>query len=104
MTNPFTNLLAKLKEEKQKNIERQINDSVYVSNDPNDPDNGIYVFCNGVPVSKVTNTKGVEGCYVSINDVGDMLKDIKKMYANYLNNNPINTKENGKENDSLQRL
>ena len=59
------------------------------SNDPNDPGNGIYIFCGGIPVLKVVNDPCVTNNEVGIDEVAEVLKNIKDMYRNSLNGKPI---------------
>lgn len=72
--------------------ERIVNRDVYVGNDPNDPNNGVYIFCGGIPVLRVVNDPCVTNNEVGIGDVAEVLKNIKDMYRNNLNNKPIRIK------------
>ena len=75
--------------------ERIVNRDVYVgndTNDPNDPENGIYIFCRGIPVLKVVNDPCVTNNEVGIDEVAEVVKNIKDMYRNSLNGKPIQNK------------
>ena len=72
--------------------ERIVNRDVYVGNDPNDPNNGVYIFCGGIPVLRVVNDPCVTNNEVGIGDVAEVLKNIKDMYRNSLNGKPIQNK------------
>ena len=69
--------------------ERIVNRDVYVGNDPNDPNNGVYIFCGGIPVLRVVNDPCVTNNEVGIGDVAEVLKNIKDMYRNSLNGKSI---------------
>ena len=93
MINPFTTIRKKITEERRKDAiretERMVNQNVYVGNDPKDPNNKIYIFCNGVPVMEVADDSVVTNSMVGISDVAEVLGNIKAMYRNYLNDKPI---------------
>lgn len=93
MINPFTAIRKKITDSKEKNemreTERMVNHDVYVGNDPNDPENGIYIFCGGIPVLRVVNDPCVTNNEVGIDEVAEVLTNIKAMYRNYLNDKPI---------------
>ena len=72
--------------------ERIVNRDVYVGNDPNDPNNGGYIFCGGIPVLRVVNDPCVTNNEVGIGDVAEVLKNIKDMYRNSLNGKSIKNK------------
>ena len=72
--------------------ERMVNRDVYVGNDPNDPNNGVYIFCGGIPVLRVVNDPCVTNNEVGIGDVAEVLKNIKDMYRNSLNGKSIKNK------------
>lgn len=72
--------------------ERIVNRDVYVGNDPNDPNNGVYIFCGGIPVLRVVNDPCVTNNEVGIGDVAEVLKNIKDMYRNSLNGKSIKNK------------
>ncbi|MGN0491846.1 MAG: hypothetical protein ACI4J7_09885 [Ruminiclostridium sp.] len=91
--NPFKYFREKIAEEKIKDAAREtaalVNKNVYVGNDPKDPNNKIYVFCNGVPVMEVADDSVVTDSTVNINEASEVLGNIKAMYRNYLNDKPI---------------
>ena len=91
--NPFKYFRNKITEERRKDAiretERMVNKNVYVGNDPKDPNNSIYIFCNGVPVMEVADDSVVTNGTVSISDVAEVLGNVKTMYRNYLNDKPI---------------
>lgn len=91
--NPFKAIRKKITEEKRQDAiretERMVNKNVYVGNDPKDPNNKIYIFCNGVPVMEVADDSVVTNSTVGISDVAEVLGNIKAMYRNYLNDKPI---------------
>ena len=94
--NPLTAIRKKITDSKEKNelreTERMVNHDVYVGNDPNGPNNKIYIFCNGVPVMEVADDSVVTNSTVGINEVAEVLKNIKDMYRNSLNGKPIQNK------------
>lgn len=91
--NPFTAIRKKITEERRKDAiretERMVNSKVYVGNDPKDANNRIYIFCNGVPVMEVADDSVVTNSTVGIDEVAEVLGNIKAMYRNYLNDKPI---------------
>ena len=93
ISNPFKFIRKKITEERRKDAiretERMVNSKVYVGNDPKDANNRIYIFCNGVPVMEVADDSVVTNSTVGINDVAEVLGNIKAMYRNYLNDKPI---------------
>ena len=97
INNPFKFIRKKITDSKEKNelreTERMVNHDVYVGNDPNDPNNKIYIFCNGVPVMEVADDSVVTNSTVGINEVAEVLKNIKDMYRNSLNGKPIQNKQ-----------
>ena len=94
--NPFKSIRKKITEEKRQDAiretERMVNKNVYVGNDPNDPENGIYIFCGGIPVLRVVNDPCVTNNEVGIDEVAEVLGNIKDMYRNSLNDKPIKNK------------
>ena len=72
--------------------ERIVNRDVYVGNDPNDPNNGVYIFCGGIPVLRVVNDPCVTNNEVGIGDVAEVLKNIMDMDRNSLNGKSIKNK------------
>lgn len=93
INNPFKSIRKKITDSREKNelreTERMVNQNVCVGNDPNDPENGIYIFCRGIPVLKVVNDPCVTNNEVGIDEVAEVLKNIKEMYRNSLSNKPI---------------
>lgn len=93
INNPFKSIRQKITDSREKNelreTERMVNHDVYVGNDPNDPNNKIYIFCNGVPVMEVADDSVVTNSTVGINEVAEVLGNIKDMYRNSLSNKPI---------------
>lgn len=91
--NPFKAIRKKITESRRIDViretERMVNKNVYVGNDPKDPNNKIYIFCNGVPVMEVADDSVVTNSTVGINDIAEVLGNIKAMYRNYLNDKPI---------------
>ena len=91
--NPFKAIRKKITEERRKDAiretERMVNSKAYVGNDPKDPNNRIYIFCNGVPVMEGEDDSVVTNSTVGISDVAEVLGNIKAMYRNYLNDKPI---------------
>ena len=94
--NPFKAIRKKITEEKRQDAiretERMVNKNVYVGNDPNDPENGIYIFCGGIPILRVVNDPCVTNNEVGIDEVAEVLGNIKDMYRNSLNDKPIKNK------------
>ena len=93
INNPFKFIRKKITDSREQSelreTERMVNHDVYVGNDPNDPNNKIYIFCNGVPVMEVADDSVVTNSTVGINEVAEVLKNIKDMYRNNLSNKPI---------------
>ena len=93
INNPFKSIRKKITDSKEQSelreTERMVNHDVYVGNDPKDANNKIYIFCNGVPVMEVADDSVVTNSMVGINDVAEVLGNIKAMYRNYLNDRPI---------------
>lgn len=91
--NPFTALRNFLTESRRKDAvretERIVNNKVIVGNDPKDPKNGIYIFCGGIPVLRVANDTCLSNNEVGINNVPEVVKNIKNMYRSYLNRESI---------------
>ena len=96
ITNPFKYFRNKITEERRQDAiretERIVNSKVIVGNDPRDSKNGIYVFCDGIPVLRVTDDACLTNNEVGINDVSEVVKNIKEMYRNSLNGKPIQNK------------
>lgn len=94
MKNPLTAILHKMRDSRKTSIEAENNDransDIYVANDVNDPENGIYVFVCGVPVAKVLGTlEDREVASVFIDNVGEYLATLKAMYRNSLEGEKI---------------
>ena len=93
ISNPFKAFLNKMREERNISIEldnkRMVNRDVVIANDPNDPENRIYVFVCGVPIAAVYDVQLFEKNTILIDQVGEYVANIKKMYLNSLNNKPI---------------
>ena len=68
--NPLKAIRKKITEEKRQDAiretERMVNKDVYVGNDPKDPNNKIFIFCNGVPVMEVADDSVVTNSTVGI--------------------------------------
>ena len=96
INNPFKSIRQKITDSKEKNelreTERMVNQNVCVGNDPNDPENGIYIFCRGIPVLRVVNDPCVTNNEVGIDEVAEVVKNMKDMYRNSLNGKPISIK------------
>ena len=96
INNPFKSIRKKITDSREQSelreTERMVNHDVYVGNDPNDPNNKIYIFCNGVPVMEVADDSVVTNSTVGISDVAEVLGNIKDMYRNSLNGKPIKNK------------
>ena len=93
INNPFRTFLRKMREEHNASIElnnkKTVNTDVTIANDPNDPENRIYVFVCGVPIAAVYDVQLFEKNTILIDQVGEYVANIKKMYLNSLNNKPI---------------
>ena len=96
INNPFMSIRKKITDSREQNelreTERLGNHNVYVGNDPNDPGNGIYIFCGSIPVLRVVNDPCVTNNEVGIDEVAEVVKNIKDMYRNSLNGKPIQNK------------
>ena len=92
----FRSIQRKINDSRRRNelreTERIVNRDVYVGNDPNDPNNGVYIFCGGIPILRVVNDPCVTNNEVGIGDVAEVLKNIKDMYRNSLNGKSIKNK------------
>ena len=95
--NPFKAIRKKITDSREQSelreTERLVNHNVYVGNDPNDPENGIYILCRGIPVLRVVNDPCVTNNEVGIDEVAEVVKNIKDMYRNSLNGKPIQNKQ-----------
>ena len=96
ISNPFKFIRKKITDSREQSelreTERLVNHNVCVGNDPNDQGNGIYIFCRGIPVLKVVNDPCVTNNEVGIDEVAEVVKNIKDMYRNSLNGKPIKNK------------
>ena len=93
ISNPFSAFLRKMREEReisvQSNNNKTVNTDVTIANDPNDPENRIYVFVGGIPIAEVSDVELDGENTILIDHVGGFVANIKKMYLNSLNNKPI---------------
>ena len=93
INNPLSALLRKMREEReisvQLNNKKTVNTGVTVANDPNDPENRIYVFVGGIPIAEVSDVELDKENTILIDHVSEFVANIKKMYLNSLNNKPI---------------
>ena len=71
---------------------KTVNTGVTVANDPNDPENRIYVFVGGIPVAEVRDVELDGENTILIDHVGEFVANVKKMYLNSLNGKPIKNK------------
>lgn len=93
ISNPFSAFLRKMREEReisvQLNNKRTVNADVTIANDPNDPENRIYVFVGGIPIAEVSDVELDGENTILIDQVGEFVANIKKMYLNSLSNKPV---------------
>ena len=93
ISNPFSAFLRKMREEReisvQSNNKKTVNTDVTIANDPNDPENRIYVFVGGIPIAEVRDIELDGENTILIDHVGEFVANIKKMYLNSLNGKPI---------------
>ena len=93
ISNPFKAFLNKMREEReisvQLNNKKTVNTGVTIANDPNDPENRIYVFVGGIPIAEVSDVELDGENTILIDHVGEFVANVKKMYLNSLNNKPI---------------
>ena len=96
ISNPFRAFLRKMREEHeisvQLNNKRMVNADVTIANDPNDPENRIYVFVGGIPIAEVSDVELDGENIILIDHVGEFVANVKKMYLNSLNGKPIKNK------------
>ena len=96
ISNPFSVFLRKMREEHNASIElnnkNTVNTDVTIANDPNDPENRIYVFVGGIPIAEVRDVELDGENTILIDHVGEFVANIKKMYLNSLNGKPIKNK------------
>lgn len=93
INNPFKAFLSKMREERIASVEaetsRIVNSEIVIANDKNDPENKIYVYVKGVPVALVCDVvQDGENC-VLIDQVGEYVSNVKKMYRNRLNGKEV---------------
>ena len=93
ISNPFSTFLRKMREEHNASIElnnkKTVNTDVTIANDPNDPENRIYVFVGGIPIAEVSDVELGGENTILIDQVGEFVANIKKMYLNSLSNKPV---------------
>lgn len=93
ISNPFSTFLRKMREEHNASIElnnkKTVNTDVTIANDPNDPENRIYVFVGGIPIVEVSDVETDGENTIRIDHVGEYVANIKKMYLNSLSNKPV---------------
>ena len=93
ISNPFSTFLRKMREEReisvQSNNKKTVNTDVTIANDPNDPENRIYVFVGGIPIAEVSDVELDKENTILIDHVGEFVANVKKMYLNSLNGKPI---------------
>ena len=93
INNPFKSIRKKITDSREQSelreTERMVNHNVYVGNDPNDPENRIYVFVGGIPIVEVSDVETDGENTVLIDHVGEFVANIKKMYLNSLSNKPV---------------
>ena len=93
ISNPFSAFLRKMREEHNASIElnnkKTVNTDVTIANDANDPENRIYVFVGGIPIAEVSDVELGGENTILIDQVGEFVANIKKMYLNSLSNKPV---------------
>ena len=93
ISNPFSTFLRKMREERETserlNNKKTVNAGVTIANDPNDPENRIYVFVGGIPIAEVRDIELDGENTILIDHVSEFVANIKKMYLNSLNGKPI---------------
>ena len=93
ISNPFSVFLRKIREKHNASIELNnkstVNTDVTIANDPNDPENRIYVFVGGIPIAEVSDVELGGENTILIDQVGEFVANIKKMYLNSLSNKPV---------------
>lgn len=103
INNPFTAFLRKMREERETSVQlnnkKTVNTDVTIANDPNDPENRIYVFVGGIPIAEVSDVELDGENTVLIDHAGEFVANIKKMYLNSLNCKPIKNNQNGNKKD-----
>ena len=103
ISNPFSTFLRKMREARETSVQldskKTVNAGVTIANDPNDPENRIYVFVGGIPIAEVRDIELDGENTILIDHVSEFVANIKKMYLNSLNGKPIQNKQNGNETD-----
>ena len=93
ISNPFSTFLRKMREERETSVQlnnkKTVNTDVTIANDPNDPENRIYVFVGGIPIAEVIDVAFDGENTILIDHVGGFVANVKKMYLNSLNGKPI---------------
>ena len=93
ISNPFSAFIRKMREERETSVQlnnkKTVNTDVTIANDPNDPENRIYVFVGGIPIAEVRDIELDGENTILIDHVSEFVANIKKMYLNSLNNKPI---------------
>ena len=93
ISNPFSTFLRKMREERETSVQlnnkKTVNTDVTIANDPNDPENRIYVFVGGIPIAEVSDVELGGENTILIDQVGEFVANIKKMYLNSLSNKPV---------------
>ena len=96
ISNPFSAFIRKMREERETSVQlnnkKTVNTDVTIANDPNDPENRIYVFVGGIPIAEVRDIELDGENTILIDHVGGFVANIKKMYLNSLNGKPIKNK------------
>ena len=103
ISNPFSTFLRKMREERETSVQldnkKTVNAGVTIANDPNDPENRIYVFVGSIPIAEVRDIELDGENTILIDHVSEFVANIKKMYLNSLNGKPIQNKQNGNKTD-----
>ena len=93
INNPFSTFLRKMREERETSVQlnnkKTVNTDVTIANDPNDPENRIYVFVGGIPIAEVRDVELGGENTILIDHVGEFVANVKKMYLNSLSNKPV---------------
>ena len=93
ISNPFSAFIRKMREERETSVQlnnkKTVNTDVTIANDPNDPENRIYVFVGGIPIAEVSDVELDGENTILIDHVGEFVANVKKMYLNSLNGKPI---------------
>ena len=88
ISNPFSTFLRKMREERiaseEAEIIKTVNSEIVIANDQNDPENRIYVFVGGIPIAEVSDVELDGENTILIDQVGEYVANIKKMYLNRL--------------------